>query len=148
MASDLNKVILIGRLTRDPELNYLQSGTAIAKFSVANNRTYSVSGEKKEQVSFFNCIAWGKLGELITEYCKKGHRIGLEGRLQQRSWDDPEGNKRSTIEIVVDNFQFLTPKSGGASNSDAGYSGPEPSHDFPEPSQVDNSPFSDDDIPF
>ena len=67
MASDINRVILIGRLTRDPELRYIQSGTAVANFSIANNRTYVTSGEKKEQASFFNCIAWAKLGEVITE---------------------------------------------------------------------------------
>jgi len=71
MASDLNRVVLIGRLTRDPELRYTPAGTAVASFSLANGRTYSVSGEKKEQVSYFDCTAWSKLGEIITEYCKK-----------------------------------------------------------------------------
>ena len=121
MAGDLNRTILIGRFTRDPELRYTPAGAAVASFTVANNRTYTVSGEKKEQVSYFDCVAWSKMGEIITEYCKKGHRIALEGRLQQRSWDDQDGKKRSKVELVVENFQFLNNKSseGGDSNSPA-----------------------------
>ena len=91
MSSDINKVILIARLTRDVDLKYTASGTAVANFSVASNYSYGSGGNKKEQVSFFNCIAWGKLGEIMTEYCKKGQRICIEGRLQQRSWEDKTG---------------------------------------------------------
>lgn len=148
MAGDLNRTVLIGRLTRDPELRYTPSGAAVASFTIANNRTYNVSGERKEQVSYFDCVAWSKLGEIITEYCKKGHRIALEGRLQQRRWDDQDGNKRSKVELVVENFQFLTSKG----------TGDEFSHDVPSGShsatgdtgagQYDDNPFSDDDIPF
>jgi single-strand DNA-binding protein len=141
MASDLNRVILIGRLTRDPELKYLQSGTAVARFSLANNRRYSTAGEKKEQVSFFDCIAWSKLAEMLTEYCKKGQRIGIEGRLQQRSWDDQEGKKRSSVEIVVENVQFLSAKEGTK----------EPSNeqpDFSSSTPAEENAFTDDDIPF
>jgi single-strand DNA-binding protein len=143
MASDLNKAILIGRLTRDPELRYTQGGTSVCSFSIANNRTYVSAGEKKEQVSFFNCVAWAKTGEVIAEYCKKGQRIGIEGRLQQRSWDDQEGKKRQTVEIVVDNFQFLSAprESGGEA---AVESTPAPQ----EHSQNTENPFSDEDIPF
>jgi single-strand DNA-binding protein len=145
MASDLNKFILIGRLVRDPELRYTQGGTPVANFSIASNRSYTVNSEKKEIVSFFNCIAWNKLGEIIVQYCKKGNRIGIEGRLQQRSWEDQAGNKRSTVEVVTENFQFLTPResTGGDVNVEA------PPQDFngsiPE---MDSNPFSDDDIPF
>lgn len=146
MASDLNKVILIGRLTKDPELKYTQGGTSVCSFSIANNRTYVTAGEKKEQVSFFNCVAWAKTGEVIAEYCKKGKRIGIEGRLQQRSWDDQEGKKRQTVEIVVDNFQFLDPP------RDAGSAEPAPdtssSSSKPDSSQNIDNPFSDEDIPF
>ena len=144
MASDLNKAILIGRLTRDPELRYTQSGTSVCSFSVANNRTYVAGGEKKEQVSFFNCVAWAKTGEVIAEYCKKGQRIGIEGRLQQRSWDDQEGKKRQIVEIVVDNFQFLSPPSEGGAKSSPDMP-PAPSSD--QTPNTDN-PFSDEDIPF
>ncbi len=142
MASDLNKIILIGRLVKDPELRYTQNGTSVSSFSMANNRSYVTNGEKKEFASFFNCVAWGKLGELIVQYCKKGHRMGIEGRLQQRSWEDQEGKKRSTVEIVVENCQFLTPKTGtdGAVEAPPEYVDNSPA--------VDNNPFSDDDIPF
>jgi single-strand DNA-binding protein len=144
MASDLNKAIIIGRLTRDPELRYTQSGTSVCSFSIANNRTYVAGGEKKETVSYFNCVAWAKTGEVIAEYCKKGQRIGIEGRLQQRSWDDQEGKKRQTVEIVVDNFQFLSAPSEGGSK---------PSPDLPPAPSSDqtpntDNPFSDEDIPF
>ncbi len=146
MASDINKVILIGRLVKDPELKYIPSGAAVASFSIANNRSYSVAGEKKEMVSYFNCVAWSKSGELIAQYCKKGQRIAVEGRLQSRSWEDQSGNKRKTVEIVVENFQFLSAKGTGGEGSDH----PESTPDFggaPE-SGTGEGPFSDDDIPF
>ena len=139
MASDLNRVILVGRLTRDPELRYTPSGMAVASFSLANNRSYSTGGEKKDQVSYFDCVAWSKMGEIITEYCKKGKQIAVEGRLQQRRWDDQDGNKKTKVEIVVENFQFLSPRETGQ----------ETGMDIPVPSvEMDGSPFSDDDIPF
>ena len=153
MASDLNRVVLIGRLTRDPEIRYTPAGTAVASFSLANGKTYAVSGEKKEQVSYFDCIAWSKLGEVMVEYCKKGHRIAVEGRLQQSRWDDQDGKKRSKVEVVVENFQFLTEKRDGEGQASSG-SAPEGtagkvqdgfnghSQDFEE------NPFADDDIPF
>ena len=79
MASDINSVTLIGRLTRDPEMSVLRnSNTSITKFSLANNRVFVAGGEKKDQTSFFNCVAWGKLGELINEYCHKGHRLAMK----------------------------------------------------------------------
>ena len=145
MASDLNKVMLIGRFTKDPELRYTQSGTAVCSFSVANNRTYVTGGEKKEQVSYFNCVAWAKTGEIIAEYCKKGQRIGIEGRLQQRSWDDQEGKRRFTVEIVVDNFQFLSAQRESAPEAtiDA------PASSGPQESSPDiENPFSDENVPF
>lgn len=149
MASDLNRVVLIGRFVKDPELRYTQGGSSVSNFSVANNRSYTVSGEKKEFTSFFNCIAWGKLGEIIVQYCKKGQRIAIEGRLQQRSWDDQNGNKRYTVEVVVENFQFLSPKqespmamdNSGSANSNI----PE---NMDEQPMANENPFSDDDIPF
>ena len=127
--SDLNRVFIIGRLTRDPEMRHTQTGTACANFSVANNKTWTQNGEKKEQVSFFNCIAWGKLGELICQYQKKGSQVAVEGRLQQRSWDDQNGNKRSSVEIVAENVQFLGGKEETQTNDSV-------------------NPFSDDDLPF
>lgn len=146
MAGDLNKVILIGRLVRDPELRYTPNGSSVASFSLANNRTYVANGEKKEIVSFFNCVAWGKTADVITQYCKKGNRMGIEGRLQQRSWEDQQGNKRSTVEITVENFQFLTPRESGFEQA---ADMPQAENEIPAAGGpgVDN-PFSDDDIPF
>lgn len=143
MASDLNKIILIGRLVRDPEQRYTPNGTSVANFSIANNRTYTQGEKKKEDTSFFNCIAWSKLGELIVQYCKKGNRVAVEGRLQQRSWEDQSGKKRSTVEVVVENVQFLSHKEneGNAETSNNN------SNHVP-PSDIDENPFSDDDIPF
>ena len=151
MPSDLNKVILIGRLTRDPELRHTPNGAPVASFSIANNRTYVTGGEKKEMVSFFNCVAWNKLAELVSQYCKKGHRVGIEGRLQQRSWDDQEGNKRSTVEVVVDNVQFLTPRDSQSERvGDSQASSQSSSQDRYPANEPDpgSHPLSDDDIPF
>lgn len=149
MAGDINRVYLIGRLTRDPEMSVLaKSNTSVTKFSLANNRVFVTGGEKRDQTSFFNCIAWGKLGELISEYCKKGHRLAVEGRLQQRSWEDNSGNKRSTVEIVVENCQFLSPKGTSSSDSYGADSYDSGSPDYSGPSDADHTPFTDDDIPF
>jgi len=161
MASDINRVNLIGRLTRDPELKYTQGGAAVGNFSIANNRTYTTSsGEKREEVSYFDCVAWGKLGEIITEYCKRGRRIAVEGRLQQRRWEDQNGNKRTKVDVIVDNFQFLDTKA----TTDQPYqqdqpaepsyqqtgppSGPPSDMNISEPGGNDSNPFSDNDIPF
>lgn len=107
MSNDLNRVTMIGRMTRDAELKYTTGGTAIAHLSIANNKNYTVNGEKKDIVSYFDLIAWGKLGEIMAEHCKKGRRIGIDGRLSQSRWQDKDGGNRSKVEIVIDNFQFL-----------------------------------------
>jgi single-strand DNA-binding protein len=150
MASDLNKVMIIGRMVRDPEVRYLPSGTPVADFTIASNKSYTVNGEKKEEVSFIKCTAWSKAGEIIAQYCKKGQRIGLDGRLKQNSWDDKNGQKRSSIEVVVDNFQFLSEKgSAGETRSSVAPSSNQttsnPGEDYSPPPQ---DSFSDDDIPF
>ena len=154
MANDINRIFLIGRLTKDPDLRYTQGGTSIASFSLANNRTYSAQNERKEQVSFFNCIAWGKQGEVIAQHCKKGQRIGIEGRLQQRSWQDQSGAKRSTVEIVVENFQFLSGGPGGEKGENSFIPAPDetpvPAQQYYPSPEADSGPqhFSDEDIPF
>lgn len=141
--SDINRVTLIGRLTRDPELRHTQNGTAVSNFSIAVSRTWSKDGEKQEEVSFIDCEAWAKTAEVIVQYVKKGHRVGLEGRLKQDSWDDNEtGKKRSKLKIVVDNFQFLQPKSDESNNGDHSPGG------INRDNQQGDKPFSDDDIPF
>ena len=111
MAS-FNKVLLIGNLTRDPELRYVPSGTAVATFTIAVNRVYtSQAGEKKEEVSFIRIVVWGRRAEVCGEYLSKGSPVFIEGRLQSRSWEGQDGQKRSTMEVVADNVQFL--RAGG-----------------------------------
>lgn len=113
MAS-FNKVLLIGNLTRDPELRYVPSGTAVATFTVAVNRVYtSQAGEKKEEVSFIRVVVWGRRAEVCGEYLSKGSPVFVEGRLQSRSWEGQDGQKRSTIEVVADNVQFLRAAGAG-----------------------------------
>ena len=108
MAASFNRVMLMGNLTRDPELRYTPGGQAVASFTVAVNRVYnSQSGEKKEEVSFIRCVVWGKRAEVCNEYLKKGSPVFVEGRLQSRSWDAQDGTKRSTIEVIAQNVQFL-----------------------------------------
>jgi single-strand DNA-binding protein len=110
--SDLNKVLLVGRLTKAPELQQTGGGSTVCNISVANTRTYNVQAERKEYTSFFNCQAWGKLAETISKYCVKGQQIAVDGRLQQRTWTDKQGNKRSSVDIVIDAFQFLSKPNG------------------------------------
>lgn len=156
MANDINRVCLFGRLTRDPEVRFTPNNTPIANFSIASNRSYvNAAGEKKENVSFFNCVCWGKRGQVFAQYVKKGNRILIEGRLEQRSWEDKDGNKRSTVEIVVDDFQFIesAQQSQDAESSmsrSIPNNGPEERVvDFSrEDHSANASSFSDDDIPF
>ncbi|MCM8804102.1 MAG: single-stranded DNA-binding protein [Candidatus Omnitrophica bacterium] len=103
----LNKVFLIGRLTRDPELRYTQNGKAVATFGFAVNREYISKGEKKEDTCYLNLVVWGKQAEICAEYLKKGNLIFVEGRLTYRSWETEENEKRSVIEVRVEKFQFL-----------------------------------------
>ena len=147
MASDLNRVILVGRLVADPSLRYTPAGAAVCSFSLANGRTFTQGSEKKEQTSYFDVVAWSKLGELIAEYCKKGAQIAVEGRLQQRRWEQ-DGSKRSKVEIVAENIQFISKPKDQAAEQHNGIgqdvTGKAPSY---EECSEDN-PFSDESIPF
>ena len=106
MAS-FNKVILMGNLTKDPELRYTSSGLAVATFSLAINRKTAREGEKKEEVDFFDIEAWDKQAELCSEYLSKGRSVLIEGRLKQDRWEDETGGKRSRVKIVATTIQFL-----------------------------------------
>ncbi len=119
-----SKAIITGNLTRDPELRTTPNGSSVCSFSVAVNRVYRDSaGNQQEDVSFIDCSAWGKLGEMIGQYAKKGSGVLVSGRLDQRSWEDKNsGSKRSRVEIVVEDFNFLTANSdrdGGTSSKSA-----------------------------
>jgi len=123
MAANLNRVLLIGNLTRDPELRYIPSGQAVTTFSIAVNRNYvSATGEKKEEVSFIRVVVWAKRAEVCNEYLRKGSPVFVEGRLQSRSWEAQDGSKRSTMEVIAQNVQFLSRGSGkgGEETMDAG----------------------------
>jgi len=107
MAS-LNRVFLMGNLTRDPELRYLPSGTAVTSFSIAVNRVYkSATGEKQEEVCFVRITVWGKQAESCNQYLSKGKSVFIEGRLQYRAWQTPDGSKRSALEVNANRVQFL-----------------------------------------
>ena len=106
--ANLNRVLLMGNLTRDPELRYVPSGTAVTNFSLAVNRIYtSPSGEKKKETCFVRIVAWGRMAETCGEFLMKGSSVFVEGRLQSRSWEGSDGQKRNTIEVVANNIQFL-----------------------------------------
>lgn len=112
--ANLNKVLIIGNLTRDPELRYLPSGTALCDFGIAVNRNFKTqSGEQKEEVLFVDVTAWAKQAELISEYMQKGRPIFVEGRLKLDQWTNQQGQKQSKLRVVMENFQFLDAKPGG-----------------------------------
>jgi single-strand DNA-binding protein len=106
--ANLNKVFLIGNLTRDPELKFTPQGTAVCKLGIAVNRQYKSSdGELKKQTDFFTVVVWGKTGENCSKFLAKGRPVFIEGRLQTRSYETQDNQKRSVTEIVADNVQFL-----------------------------------------
>lgn len=116
----LNKVILMGNLTRDPELKSLPTGTKVASLALATNRTWKdAQGAKKESVEYHNVVAFAKQAEVIAQYCKKGSSLYIEGRIQTRSWDAQDGTKKYRTEVVLDTFQF-GPKAGGAGTGSFG----------------------------
>lgn len=120
MSSDINKVILIGRLTRDPESKSTNSGQTFCRFTLASNRSiYSKqSGDSRDEVGFYDCVAWGKGGEAIAQYLQKGRRICVEGSLRWSSWEGTDGKKQSKTEIAVESFQFLDAKPQGEQSSE------------------------------
>jgi single-strand DNA-binding protein len=116
MSANLNKVFVIGNLTRDPELRYIPSGQPVTSFTIAVNRKYSdPNGGKKEETTFLRVVAWAKLAEICNQYLQKGSSVFVEGRLQSRSWQAQDGSKRNTLEIIAQSVQFLSRASGGRS---------------------------------
>ena len=120
--ANLNRVLLIGNLTRDPEVRYTPKGTAVADIGIAVNRVYSgEDGEKKEEVTFVDVTLWGRQAEVAQEYLKKGRQVFIEGRLQLDTWDDKQtGQKRSRLRVVAENMQML----GSRGDSEAGSTAP------------------------
>lgn len=122
MARSLNKVQLIGNLTRDPELRYTPQGTAVSTFGLATNRNWTTDGgEKREDVEFHKIVAWNKLGELCSQLLTKGRKVYVEGRISNRSWTGQDGVQRNTTEIVIEDMIILDNKRAGVEGADEGY---------------------------
>ena len=147
MARGFSKVIIMGNLTRDPEMRSTSNGTQVCSFSVAVNRVYNGN----EQVSYFDCSAWGKMGETIAQYCKRGSGILVSGRLDQRSYEDKDGNKRSRVEITVEDFNFVGGGDGGSSeggSSSRGRAKKAAPADEVAPDDISDEPIDLSEIPF
>jgi single-strand DNA-binding protein len=160
----MNKVFLIGRLTRDPELRYTGNNTAVASFALAVQRNFA-NQQGEREADFFNITVWRKQAENVKNYLTQGSQVAIEGRLQTRSYDDANGQKRYVTEVVADNVEFIGSRNSSGNsnnmNSSASNAGPTP-YDFgdtPEPkgTDVDSNPFadfgssieiSDDELPF
>ena len=148
----MNQVVLMGRLTRDPELRRTQSGTAVASFTLAVDRGFTPRDGGERQTDFIDCVAWRNTGEFVSKYFVKGQMMAVTGRLQIRDWTDKDGNKRRSAEVVVDNAYFTESKksrdaagfaSAPARNDyDSGYSAPVTGSDFAELDEDDG------DLPF
>ena len=139
----INKAILIGNLGQDPEVRYTPSGLAVANFSIATSETWTKDGEKETRTEWHRIVAFGKLGEICGEYLSKGRQVYIEGRIQTREWEDKEGVKRYTTEIVASQMQMLGSRedtTGNQRGSSFRKDEAVPGHDFPS--------AQDDDIPF
>jgi single-strand DNA-binding protein len=137
----VNKVILVGNLGRDPEVRYIRDGTAVANLRIATSETWNdANGQKQERTEWHRVVAWGKLAEIAKEYMTKGRQVYVEGRLQTRSWDDREGNKRYTTEVRADQMIMLGTRGDGGSARDVG----------PDSAPPPDEPFqaTDEDVPF
>lgn len=135
----INKVILIGNLGGAPEVRYTQTGTAVATFTLATSESWVKDGKKEEKTEWHKIVAWARLGEICGEYLTKGSRVYIEGKIQTRQWEDKDGNKRYTTEIIARDMKMLTPKAGGSDQGNT-YHHEEPP--MPEP------PAMGEDVPF
>lgn len=138
----VNKVILVGNLGRDPEMRYTRSGTAVATLNLATSSSWTdQNGQRQERTEWHRVVAWSKLAEIAKEYLAKGRQVYIEGRLQTRSWDDKDGNKRYTTEVVADQMVMLGGRGGGDFSRDS--SDPQGPPDTQEPFEA-----TEDDVPF
>jgi len=158
----VNKVILVGRLGRDPETRYTGGGQAVANFSVATDESYKDrNGERQKRTEWHKIVVWGKQAEIAQQYLKKGSLVFIEGRIQSREWQDKEGQKRTSFEIVANNFRMLGGRGDGmaaSAGASAGASGGASKGDDFEHASPSDDPFgsgassgpeiSDEDIPF
>lgn len=153
---DLNKVMIIGRLTRDPELKTIPSGASVCQVGLATNYVYNnqQSGQKVEQVEYHNVVLWRKLAEIAAQYLKKGQRVYIEGRLQTRSWDGTDGKKNYKTEIVAENMIMLDGGKGGAPMGNSGsYNAPmsaqqsKVNQGYAAPASSNNAPAIEEELP-
>jgi len=149
MAS-FNKVILLGNLTRDPEVRYTPKGSAVADLGIAVNRQYTLeNGEKREEVTFVDVTFWGRTAEVAGEYLKKGRPVFIEGRLQLDTWDDKQsGQKRSRLKVIGETMQMLGSRGGASDTRDEGDSPARPAKPATPPKPAGPSEPDDDEIPF
>lgn len=146
MAGSLNKVIVIGNLTRDPELKQTPNGQSVCTVGLATNRTWSnATGEKQEQVEYHNIVVWGKLAEICAQYLQKGRKAYFEGRLQTRDWEGQDGVRRYRTEIVAENMIMLdrsgAPSTGGGASAPSEYAQPEPPAHADDEIKIEDIPF-------
>ena len=145
---DLNKVMIIGNVTRDPEAKTTPQGTNVTSFSVATNMVWTdKNGTKQEKVEFHNIVAWRKLADICAQYLKKGSKIYLEGRLQTRNWDDPSGVKKYRTEIIAENMIMLDRAQGG-SNQSASFGNSSDTNTAQVEAPTDEEEINVDEIPF
>ena len=152
----VNKVILVGRLGRDPETRYTGGGQAVANFSVATDETYKdKAGDRQKRTEWHKIVVWGKQAEIAQQYLKKGSLVFIEGRIQSREWQDKEGQKRTSFEVVASNFRMLGGRGdGGGSASGGGGGSRAEEHDQSAPADdfgggtTSGPEISDEDIPF
>jgi len=142
MAGNLNKVFLMGNLTRDVELKKTPSNMSVANVGLAVNRQYRVNDENREETTFVDCEAWGRTAEVMGQYLRKGRPVFVEGRLKLDQWQDRDGNNRSKLKVVIDNFQFVDSRSGEGGGGGGNYSNSQPQTSAP----VQSVP--EDEIPF
>jgi len=139
-----NRIVLMGNLTRDPQLSYTPANTAVCKFGLATNRKFNDrEGNTREEVCFVDCTLFGRGGEVFNQYMNKGRPVLVEGRLSLNQWTTPEGDKRSKHEVVVENFTFVGSGggSGGGGSRGASDAGSGPGYDEPPPPTDDDIPF-------
>ena len=155
--ANYNKVILMGNLTRDPQLSYTANNTAIAKFGLAVNRRWrGPDGQQKEETMFVDCDIFGKSAEVFSQYMTKGRPVLVEGRLQLQQWQTPEGQKRSKHVVIVENFHFVAPAGDRGEGGGGAPRGPRPAQQQAPAAEADSAPSYDgpepagpgDDIPF
>ena len=147
----LNHIVLMGRLTRDPELRRTAAGTAVASFTLAVDRDFTSKDSGERQTDFIDCVAWRSTGEFVSKYFTKGQQAAVTGRLQIRDWQDKEGNKRRSAEVVVDNVYFADSKRGSAPDNNTGFTTPaQSSYRAPTSGASDFAELDDDDgeLPF